>query len=57
MEDTKKEEVEVKQENTSEMKKVEKAKLGPAATVLLTIVAALGIIILIALIYAIFKIL
>lgn len=57
MEETKKEEVEVKQENTSEMKKVEKAKLGPGSTVLLTIVAALGIIILIALIYAIFKVL
>lgn len=57
MEETKKEEVEVKQENTSKMKKVEKVKLGPAATVLLTIVASLGIIVLVALIYAIFKVL
>lgn len=55
MEETKKEEV--KKENTSEMKKVEKAKLGPAATVMLTIVATLGIIVLITVVYFIFKVL
>lgn len=55
MEETKKEEV--KKEETSEMKKVKKAKLGPGATVILTIVAALGIMVLIAVIYGIFQVL
>lgn len=51
MEDTKKEE-EVKKENTtSETKKVEKTKLGLGATVLLTIAATLGIIVLVVLLY------
>ena len=48
---------ETKKENTSEMKKVEKVKLGPASTVLLTIVAVLGIMVLIAVIYGIFQVL
>ncbi len=52
MEDTKKEEV--KENNTSKMKKVEKAKLGPAATVILTIAAALGAIVLVIVLYLIF---
>ena len=45
MEETKKEEV------TENKEEVKKAKLSPAATVLLSIVAALGLIILVTLIY------
>ncbi len=52
MEETKKED-EVKEEKTSEMKKVTKSKLSPAATVILTIVAALGIIVLVTVMYGI----
>ncbi len=52
MEETKKEEI--KQEKVSEMKKVEKPKLSPAATVILSIVAALGIIVLATVLYALF---
>ena len=48
MEETKKEEV---TENKEEVKEVKKANLSPAATVLLSIVAALGLIILVTLIY------
>ena len=51
MKETKKEEV---KKNTNETKKVQKVKLSPAATVLLTIAASLGIIVLIVVIYAIF---
>lgn len=51
MEETKKEEE--KEENINEMKKVEKAKLGPAATVMLTIAATLGIIVLVIVLYLI----
>lgn len=48
MEETKKEEVTEKKE---EVKEVKNAKLSPAATVLLSIVAALGLIILVTLMY------
>ena len=51
MEDTNKENV--KEEKASEMKKVEKTKLGPAATVMLTIAATLGIIVLVIVLYLI----
>ena len=52
MEETKKEEV--KKEKTSEMRQVKRAKLSVPATVILTIVAALGIIVLALVLYAIF---
>ncbi len=48
MEETKKEEV---TENKEEVKEVKNVKLSPAATVLLSIVAALGLIILVTLMY------
>ncbi len=55
MEETKKkEDVEKKETTVGEMKKVKKAKLGPAATVLLSIIAALGIIVFAILMYFIF---
>ena len=55
MEETKKkEDVEKKETTGIKMKKVKKAKLGPAATVLLSIIAALGIIVFAILMYFIF---
>lgn len=57
MEETNKEEVKVEERNTKRVKGGKIAKLGPAATVILTIAATLGIIVLIAVIYAIFKVL
>ena len=54
MEETKKEEI---KQDKSEVKKVEKVKLGPAATVILTIAATLGIIVLITVVYFMFQVL
>ena len=55
MEETKKkEDVEKKETTVGEMKKVKRAKLGQAATVLLSIIAALGIIVFAILMYFIF---
>lgn len=49
MEETNKEEV--TRETTNETRKVEKTKLSPTATVVLSIAAALGIIVLVVLLY------
>ncbi len=57
MEETNKEEVKVEGRSAKRVKGGKRAKLGPAATVILTIVATLGIMVLIAVIYAIFKVL
>ena len=55
MEEKKKEEL--KKEKTNNEKQVQNSKLGPAATVLLTLASALGIIVLVAVIYSFFKVL
>ncbi len=57
MEETNKEEVKVEGRSAKRVKGGKRAKLGPAATVILTVVATLGIMVLIAVIYAIFKVL
>lgn len=46
-----------KEETKKRVKGGKRAKLGPAATVMLTIAATLGIIVLIAIIYAMFQVL
>lgn len=57
MEETNKEEVKFENVKEKKHKGGKRAKLGPAATVMLTIAATLGIIVLIAVVYAIFQVL
>ena len=57
MEETNKEEVKFENVKEKKNKGGKRAKLGPAATVMLTIAATLGIMVLIAVVYAIFQVL